>query len=170
MSSVEKLHRSDQLAREMGERDALELKAALETEKQAAEKEKEVSEINVFTLDPHGFKTHWRIGCETTDAQLAELMKRQIALTKWLSEHQYLPDEMGRGHAAPTPVVATPSATPSAPVPGAAVWVMNADGSRACSLHGPANWKAPGVSRTTGKPYSGFWSCQQRGCKPAGDN
>jgi len=85
------------MAREMGERDALELKAALETEEQAAEKEQEVSEINVFTLDPNGFKTHWKIVSGTSGEDLNQMMKNQGVLSKWLKEHEYKPDEMNRG-------------------------------------------------------------------------
>lgn len=29
-----------------------------------------------------------------------------------------------------------------------------------CGVHGvPMRWKPPGTSKTTGKPYQGFWSC-----------
>lgn len=109
-ASVEKLRRAEQMARDMGERDALELKAALETEKQAAEKEKEVSEINVFTLDPNGFKTHWKIVSGTSGEDLNQMMKNQGVLSKWLKEHEYKPDEMNRGGGGPSvaPVPAGP--------------------------------------------------------------
>lgn len=140
----------------------------METETRAAEKEKEVSEINVFTLDPNGYKTHWKITSDTTDAQLAELMKREITLTKWLKEKEYQPDEMGRGH---TPAPATPTNGATAPAPGgAASWVVNADGSRSCSVHGVGEFVPPGTSKRTGKPYTGFWKCRIDGCKPTGEN
>lgn len=106
--TIEKLRRSDQMAREMGERDAQELKAALETEQQAAEKEKRVSEINVFTLDPNGFKTHWKLVSGTSAEDLNGLMKNQGLLSKWLKEHDYKPDEMNRSSSAAAPVPAGP--------------------------------------------------------------
>ncbi len=32
-----------------------------------------------------------------------------------------------------------------------------------CGIHNvPMNWKPGGVSRTTGKPYNGFWSCNEK--------
>ena len=32
-----------------------------------------------------------------------------------------------------------------------------------CGIHNiPMVWKAPGVSKTSGKPYPGFWSCKER--------
>lgn len=169
MPTVEKLHESDRLAREMGERDAQELAAALETEKIAEEKEKQVSELNVFTLDPNGFKTHWKIVSGTTPDQLNAMTQRQTQLSKWLSEHHYKPDEMGRGSSNGNAAAPAPPQAVSAP-PGAAVWVVSPDGSRSCSLHGPANWKPPGVSRTTNKPYTGFWGCVVKECKPVGAN
>src|ERR1043166_5292300 len=35
-----------------------------------------------------------------------------------------------------------------------------------CPVHGlPFKWVAPGVSKKTGKPYQGFWSCPEMGCR-----
>ena len=32
-----------------------------------------------------------------------------------------------------------------------------------CPVHGtPMSFKPPGISKTSGKPYQGFWSCGQR--------
>jgi hypothetical protein len=35
-----------------------------------------------------------------------------------------------------------------------------------CPVHNQAfKWVAPGVSKKTGKPYQGFWSCPEMGCR-----
>ena len=96
-ASVEKLRRSDQLAKEMGDRDAQELRAAMETETNAPEKEPQMSEINVFTLDPNGFKTHWKIVAGTSADALNKMMKNQGILSNWLKDKSYTPDDMQRG-------------------------------------------------------------------------
>ena len=118
----------------------------------------EASEINVFTLDANGFKTHWRIGASTTEDQLNELVKRQVQLSSWLITHNYTPDTMGgpsRGGNGSAKVAFTP-----------AVWELDADGTHVCSVHGPGKFVPPGTSKKTGKPYSGFWACTNRDCKP----
>lgn len=55
-----------------------------------------VSEINVFTVDEHGFKTHWKVGEGTTPEALTKLTQRQLELTQWLAGHNFKPDEMGK--------------------------------------------------------------------------
>lgn len=166
-ASVEKLRRAEQMAREMGDRDAEEFKAAMETEKQAAEREHRMSEVNVFSLDPNGFKTHWKIVSGTTGEDLNKMMQHQGVLSKWLLDHHYKPDDMGRGEVAPIAVSSPPMLTAPA---GAAVWVQNPDGTKSCSLHGQGAFQAPGVSRRTGQPYAGFWKCTVKDCKPTGEN
>lgn len=138
----------------------------METETNAAERE-QMSEVNMFTLDPNGFKTHWKIVSGTTGDDLNKMMLHQGVLSKWLHEHQYKPDEMGRGNGHSAPVAASQAAT-GAPVGVAAAWVVNDDGSRSCSVHGVGEFVPPGVSTKTGKPYTGFWKCRVNGCKPAG--
>ena len=61
------------------------------------------SEINIFSLDPHGFKTHWKIIAGTTAGELNELIKRQGTLSNWLAAHQFEPDDFGRGYSRTAP-------------------------------------------------------------------
>lgn len=36
----------------------------------------------------------------------------------------------------------------------------------ACPVHGEDwKWVPPGTSKTTSKPYAGFWTCPERGCR-----
>lgn len=53
------------------------------------------SEINVFTIDANGYKTHWKVVEGTTGEELVKLTTRQLELTQWLSGHQFKPDTFG---------------------------------------------------------------------------
>ena len=54
------------------------------------------SELNFFTIDPNGYKVHWRIAEGTTGEELAKLTTRQLELTQWLAGHHFTPDDFGR--------------------------------------------------------------------------
>lgn len=56
-----------------------------------------MSEINVFTIDPNGYKTHWKISETTTGDDLNALTQRQAQLSKFLHEHSYISDPMSGG-------------------------------------------------------------------------
>ena len=53
------------------------------------------SEINVFTIDSNGYKTHWKVIEGTTGEELVKLTTRQLELTQWLSGHAFKPDTFG---------------------------------------------------------------------------
>ena len=55
------------------------------------------SEINVFTIDDNGYKTHWKVVEGTTGEELTKLTTRQLELTQWLAGHHFTPDDFGRG-------------------------------------------------------------------------
>lgn len=61
----------------------------------------EKSEINVFTIDSNGFKTHWKVVEGTTGEELVKLTTRQLELTQWLSGHQFKPDTFGASTGTP---------------------------------------------------------------------
>jgi hypothetical protein len=64
------------------------------------------------------------------------------------------PVEQG-GSSSPTQLHSLPA--PAAPAPsGGPEWV--------CPLHGSSKWVPPGVSKKTGREYSGFLACPQSGC------
>lgn len=129
----------------------------------------ETSEINVFTIDANGFKTHWKIRQDASKEELANLYNRQQQLSDWLASKGYKPDDFGRGAviASTAPPAAAPASTTAG---GEAEWVVNPDGTKSCSVHGQAAFKPGGVSRNTGLPYTGFWKCAVAGCKPKGAN
>lgn len=130
----------------------------------------DTSEVNVFSLDPNGFKTHWKLVSGTPAEEVTRMMNNQKVLSGWLKETGYKPDDMGRGGNTLPPTVVAPQTAPQAAPQGVATWIYPADNSPpSCSLHGVGTWKPPGTSRTTGKPYAGFWKCQTNGCKPAGE-
>ena len=112
------------------------------------------AECNVFATDPKGFKVHFKL-----IGQANKIINNLEVLTDGLLARGYVP-EQGR------PINTPQSAGPS----GVAEWINNPDNSRSCSVHGPAKWVPPGVSRTNNKPYTGFWACQTKGCKPRGDD
>lgn len=111
------------------------------------------AETNVFAQHPKGFRVHIKLLVE----EPAKVVAYLDTLVHGLEEKGYKPDEqMGRG-AAPKAAAAQGEST--------AVFITNEDGSRSCSVHGPAKWIPPGTSQA-GKPYKGFWACQVQGCKP----
>ena len=112
------------------------------------------AECNVFATDPKGFKVHFKL-----IGQANKIINNLEVLTDGLLARGYVPE---RAPGPPQPQSDGPS--------GVAEWQSNADGSRSCSVHGPAKWVPPGTSKKTGKPYNGFWSCQSQGCQPKGDN
>lgn len=122
-----------------------------------------MAEANIFALNPAGFKVHIKL-----PSKAASIVKNVDVLLSALSDSGYTPDLMGGGKA---PATSTPTQA-AAPVQGAgaAVWVVNPDGTKSCSVHGQAAFQAPGVSRATGKPYAGFWKCTMRDCRPTGEN
>lgn len=73
------------------------------------------SEANIFTINPKGFKVHWKITADTTEGQVNEMITRVNTLVSWLGSHEYCPDDMGRspGNGGSHAAAAGPSATPS---------------------------------------------------------
>ena len=123
---------------------------------QEPEHDSPLAEASIFALNPAGFKVHIKL-----PSRAATIVRNVDVLLAALAEKGYTPDKtMGQPQ---EPAV-------QAPAGGAAQWVTNPDGTRACSVHGPAEYKAPGVSARTGKPYTGFWKCTNRDCKPEGAN
>lgn len=51
----------------------------------------------------------------------------------------------------------TPNPGLSGPAPE---WKPSTSETPPSCAHGPMKWVPPGVSKTSGKPYSGFWGCQ----------
>lgn len=70
-----------------------------------------MSEINVFTIDPNGFKVHWKISESSTEDDLDAVITREGELSKFLHENNFKPDFMG----APRP--AEPAAQEDKPRP-----------------------------------------------------
>jgi hypothetical protein len=126
-----------------------------------------MAEANVFAMSPDGFKVHIKL-----PSRSMTIIGNVDLLLKGLAAKGYTPDPtMGGFRNAPAAPVAAAQPAPAQPVPnGPAQWIHNPDGSRSCSVHGPAKWVPPGVSRNTGQPFTGFWSCSVRACKPAGEN
>ena len=136
----------------------------LEQEEEEAQQYREPSEFRMYALDPAGFKVNWQISASTSSEQLNNLIQRQQQLSNWLRLHDYTPDDFGvSARATGGRPQATTQPTKSA---SGAEWIMEPDGSRSCSLHGPGKWVPPGTSKKTGKPYNGFWACQTQDCKP----
>ena len=74
------------------------------------------SEINVFTIDANGYKTHWKVIEGTTGEELAKLTTRQLELTQWLSGHAFKPDTFGASNGgAPRKAAQGASGSRSAP-------------------------------------------------------
>jgi hypothetical protein len=122
-------------------------------------------EANVFVKSPDGYKAHFKLIFPEAAGLLTGLNNLDN-LIEALKRRGYQPD----GYSVPLPVTPSAQAPASAGPAGVAEWIVNQDGSRSCSVHGPAKWVPPGTSRESGKAYSGFWACQVKGCKPRGDN
>ncbi len=136
--------------------------------------------INLFCQSPQGFRCHFEIDDARVpldndnniigvNEAMNLLLKSQADLIKWLEAHGYTGEYVQSGSAASTSATGGSTSTATAFVPDNSrepYWIQNDNGSRSCSVHGPGRLMPAGVSKSTGKPYSAFWGCQQRGCRP----
>ena len=116
-----------------------------------------LAEANIFAMNKDGFKVHIKLPVRPSN-----ILRNIGLLLDVMAKEGYVPDKTMGQRQQEAPAVQAPT--------GVATWIVNPDGSRACSLHGVAEYKAPGVSARTGKPYTGFWKCTVRDCKPEGKN
>jgi len=121
------------------------------------------AEGNIFCVSPQGFRGHIKLSSPSVS-----ILRNMNILADALETAGWRPDVPAlNGFSRPQEgQQQQQSAGPS----GVAEWVINNDGSRLCSVHGPAKFVPPGVSKRTGQPFSGFWACQVRGCKPRGED